>query len=263
VAGWLLWHAVVAPYRASLLCCRGERQLVEHPDAALESLRLAATWDSGQDACWARLGGGAWQAAGVGDDRSEALLLEARAAFERACVLVPASPYHHNNRGRILAELARRGRCPIASAYEAFETAIALDAHNAAFYVDAANAALGVGDWATATAYARRVLADFPDFGPPLAQLGFVELEHGRPVEAEVLLRRALQQQQWPGHVPEMAVAFANLAAARWQQHDAQQTVLHAREALRRAPQMAQVRTLLAEAEHQLATPGQTGSGSR
>jgi O-antigen ligase len=253
-AGWILWQAVVIPWQANRCGGEGERLLAANPTAGLEALRRATALDGSQDAHWARLGDALFQAAGhrdVSPEQQQGRLLEAKAAFEQACRLVPRNAYHHYNRGRVLAQLAGAGRCAPAEAFEAFETALALDPHNIAFHGDATHMALAARDWDRAAAYAGRWHRNVPGFGPPVAHLGFVALQRGRPAEADALLRESFTL-QWIGFEEELAVAFANLAAARLELNDPEGAVRYAREALGRSSWLAEVRPLLARAEQAL-----------
>jgi O-antigen ligase len=243
--------ALARPFWANVLCYGGEQALATEPARALELLHQAVALDPGRAAYWERLGYGAKSAADQGQPDRQQLLRQACAALEEASRLVPVDAGIHDNLGRVRAQLVRAGLAAATEVFADFDTALELDPTNALYYVDAADAALALGNSEQAGVYARRAEALYPQFGPPLAQLGYLALAGRRPLEAVHLLDAAVAA-QWPDADAACAVAWGNLAAASLQLSRWEEVVQAGREALRRAPQFTEMHNLIAQALHHL-----------
>jgi tetratricopeptide (TPR) repeat protein len=205
---------VVRPYRAGLACHAGDLLVQDDPRAALASYERAVALDPGSAHCWTRLSGAAQLAARRAPTAAEQQgdLRRARAALDRAVALVPADPFHHANRGRLLGELACRGLTPPAEALAEWEAALAGDPCNALFLAEAARTALALGDYARARRYATRGLALYPRFPLLRAQLGACAFAEGRLAEAAAVLGAA-SDADWGADGEGLARALATRAA--------------------------------------------------
>jgi O-antigen ligase/tetratricopeptide (TPR) repeat protein len=230
--------AVVRPWQADHRCWQSDRFLGQDPGMALQCLEEAVALDSTKELFWTRLGCAA-QAGGLATPdaaEQEQLLGRAREAFERSVALVPANSYNHANLGRLLGELARRGRAEPAQAFAELETALTLDATNVYFYADAAKVALGLGEWARARGYALRGVELYPRFAPIRALLGCVALLEQQNQEAAGLLDEALRS-DWHGDDSSYTIATANLAAALVRLRRYDEALTWARVTLERDPE--------------------------
>ncbi len=249
---------VVRPLAAAWAAQQGVLLTPAQPAAAVERLQRAVTLDPINELYWVKLGAAAHAQARrtAGAEPRVRALQQARAAFERARRLVPASSFNHANLGRVLADLARDEQLPPAEAFVHFDRALAMDPNNAYFYVDAATAALTLGDLERARGYARRGSALYPRFGLLRAQVGYVALAERRPAEAVEPLRQALAD-DWHGADQAQALAASNLAAGYLQLRRPSDAHAAARLALERAPALADARFNLAKALEGLGRPGE------
>ena len=210
----VILFAVVRPLQADRACYAGDELQPLDSDQALAQYREAVRLAPANDCYWSKLAiaYGFQARACIEPAERRRLLFASLDGLDRAVALEPTAAYHHANRGRLLADLARKGDVPADSVFAAFDAALELDGSNAYFLVDASKAALMLGDLPRCRQYAARGLELFPNLAPLRAQLGYLALTGGQTAEGAQLLLDAYHG-DWYGDRDEQMRLESILAA--------------------------------------------------
>lgn len=244
LAWFFLARVFLADYFWRKASLAGNRSTV-----GVELLRRAQALDPARDVLEVALGESARQLAATVRDpvgRKE-LRVVASEAYDRATQLVPAGGYNWLGAARLRRDQFRDGEASLEDVDRAFEAALSRDPRNASFLADAANAMLEAGGLERGEAFAVRSASAYPDYGPPVGQLGFVALTRGQSMEARRMLERSLGL-DWCGQESARAVTLSNAAAAAAAEGDGAAAVRWARESLQIEPSSVEARYNLARA---------------
>lgn len=244
-----VWFLVLRPLRANLACAQGLALLPSDPARALEQHRQAVTLDPQSMMYWSELAGAAQTIALRSRDAETRaqFFRQARTAFDRAHGLEPRNPHPLINLGTTLSHLAPQGMACQEEVFAAFDQALARDPRNVLFHLEASKAALRLGAIARVEYHARTAAELWPEFGPALGHLGYVELVRGNLRKAAILLGSA-SASKWYGDEEGHTSALANLALVYFQLGENRNAIWAARETLKRVPQLQAVRQLLERA---------------
>jgi tetratricopeptide (TPR) repeat protein len=191
---FLLLQLVIDPLRADLLSAEAELLTATQPEQALKLHEEAVRICPREPRYWNRMAGCAEDLAleSIDVETRCRLLERALHGYTEAATRESANGHHHNNRGRVLGELARMGRARADEAFAAFDTALRLDPVNAYFYADASQAALALGAPDRAEGWIDAGLRRYTDWGQLRKQEGMLLLLRDRPREALSVLQIAV-----------------------------------------------------------------------
>jgi O-antigen ligase/tetratricopeptide (TPR) repeat protein len=258
-----LWFVLVGkPLRAEILLAQGMRHPVgsAERDELLARAASTAPWDPRYAA---ELGRSLFTEALREQDPQARLYLvdRARAALEKA---VRAAP--ENGENRILLATAMSGQAAMRQqtdskdeVREAFRTAVALDPLSPVVLVSAERGLLAAGLDEDGRELALRSLAAYPDYAPPLADLGAIALEQGRTADAADTLKLALKR-DWRGDAGGAANAWNILARASLALGRNEEAEAAADSALALDPRLAQAFAIKEAAKHAISRKGSGGS---
>ena len=216
LAGALWFTLVLPPLRAEMSVADAMRAPSESPRHVdlLARAAGAAPWDPRYSAELGR----SFLIEGLRERDSQTqwdLLVRARDALAKS---VAAAPENSENRillaGVMSAQAASR---PViisrSEVRDEFRHAVALDPLNPVVLVAAERGLLAVGLDEDARELALRCAIAYPDYAPPLADLGSIALNQGRTAAAADTLKLAVRR-QWRGDVTGAAHAWNDLARA-------------------------------------------------
>jgi len=247
------WRAEAAARRAATLPERSAEQA-----AALAEAGRHAPWDSRYPAQIAFLW---YRRAQDEPDSTEkrAQLARAREASERATAIEPQSGMYRTNQGEIEVEQCLL-RPPAADGGEATATlqrALLADSTNGQTLDRIAYALARLGRKGEARKVALRLVALYPDLGPPLGLLGLMALDEHRTRDGVDTLRAALSL-NWRDQTAPQASAWSNLADGYLTMRRYQEARDAASQALRLNPNLPSAQHNLRLAEGVLQTIGGT-----
>jgi len=248
----VLWFFLVGkPLRAEMYLAQALRHSHGTPrrQEFLEQAAETAPWDPRYSA---ELGRSYFYAAlQSGDDETRLrLLAEARDALEKSVRTAP-----ENSENRILYATILSGQSvlqpdssPKSGVRDEFKRAVELDPVSPIVLLGAERGLMAAGLLGDAREIALRCARSYPDYAPPLADLGSMALEEGRDAAAADTLRLALGR-KWREDVTGASNTWNNLAKATLALRDYPQALAAADSALARDPNLVQAYALKAAAE--------------
>lgn len=216
LAGWLWFVLVGKPLQAEIHLAKAMRFSSGSTQRADLLARAAATapWDPRYSAELGRtLFFGAFRERDDAGRRE--LLSRARGALEQSVQTAPENAENRILYATLLAAQAALQPRPEAKeeVRREFRRAIALDPMSPAVLVGAERGLIAAGLEEEARPIALRCTQAYPDYAPPLADLGAIALEQGRTAAAAETLKLALRR-QWREDVTGGANAWNDLARA-------------------------------------------------
>jgi tetratricopeptide (TPR) repeat protein len=171
--------------------------------------------------------------------RRMALLLQGRAAEERAIKIEPRNGLFYAGYGQILFQLAKFHAPGVQAAdvKNAFTRAVERDPANPDIMNTGAQDLLSLGQYQEASALALRCAQLYPELADPIATLGLSALRENRYAGAADTLELSLKR-DWAGDVPDKARALTNLSGAYLGLHRFEQARAAAEEALKIDPSL-------------------------
>ena len=261
LAGMLWFMLVGKPLRAEMLLAEGMRYQAGSARRAEFLARAAATapWDPRYAA---ELGRSLFYEALTERDPGTRLDLvgQARAALEKA---VRAGP--ENGENRLLFATAVSGQAAMrpqansqSEVREAFRAAVALDPLSPVVLVGAERGLLASGLEEDARELALRCATAYPDYAPPLADLGAIALDQGRTADAADTLELAVRR-VWREDLTGAANAWKDLARARLALGRNEEAEAAADSALAHNPSLAQAFAIKEAAKRAISQKGEAG----
>ena len=247
------WRAEAAARRAAVLPERSAEQATTLTEAGRH-----APWDSRYPAQIAFLW---YRRAQDEPDSTEKRVQLARAheASARATAMEPQSGMYRTNQGEIEEEqcLLRPPAADREAAAATLQRAILADSTNGQTLDRIAYALARLGRKGDARVVALRLMALYPDLGPPLGLLGLMALDEHRTSDGIDTLRAALKL-NWRDQTAPQASAWNNLAVGYLNMRQYQAAKDAASQALRLNPNLASAQHNLKLAEGVLQTIGGT-----